>query len=957
MTSQYKGMRWLKCDLQVQTPEDEKHWQDTALNLQNPRRPKVNGQYDESDIQEKARIFLRRCHELGLDLVGITDHNFSSRSDPRDWFVVHLTEQNKTVAKEFGRQPLVILPGFEVDIGYHVLCLFNPAKKQKHFEECNRILTKLGLAENARFDQSGPKQLRHNDQRVSLKKLIEIVQGEHDGIVVAAHSDQNKGLFFDTANREDYTNSELYCVELTQNPPAQKHQEIIAGNNSAWQREFSHPAWIMSSDAKSIRTDEEGQPIANSLGYRYTWIKMSEPSVESLRQAFLDHESRIRVPLNVSTDRSPGDLVKQSVIRSISIKDAVFLANQDVYFSPNMNCVIGGRGSGKSTLLEYLRVMLGKDKTNDLDTGTRERIRRVKSTLNNQSAAVSLEVCWESAEGVEDRIVWENGRPVVKDLELEDPETYFENLQVSFYSQQQLNRLTDSRTDERGVRQADRLLELVDGFAKEELDELDQQGDAIKRQIAQAFSVQRAISEQKTILKRLKQERQELERQWKAQSDIQGPAQRHQALKSESRYLERIEGSEGQRFTDVADLADEVASSHAAFSLENAPHGEWFAEIDAKVKVAKDKLAADIRKSAEAFDNAISELVSKHPDWPVIKSELDQADAEFEKACTDKGLSPDDVGHLQDINHARSRKEEEIEGVEKEIEQLSESANDPVKLITDLHTVWRKQFDKREDAVKKANDLAVLDGGSGQRFIEVSATYQQDSKAFSQHWAKFGPDDKRTRLGKAWDEIGDQLYKKFSEDNGASASPWQYLKDLIDLDAQSAGSGLTQLSTELFSHIVDNAEKWETLQVSRVEDAVDMRLFRPDGTEAGSIAKGSLSDGQRNTAALALLLAQDGGPLVIDQPEDELDSNFVFRELIPMLRKVKSKRQLIMATHNANLPVNGDAELVYAFEAQDGKGEVLANGGLDQEAVTKAVLDIMEGTEEAFRRRREKYHF
>ncbi|MES9858800.1 MAG: hypothetical protein ABW166_19675 [Sedimenticola sp.] len=92
--------------------------------------------------------------------------------------------------------------------------------------------------------------------------------------------------------------------------------------------------------------------------------------------------------------------------------------------------------------------------------------------------------------------------------------------------------------------------------------------------------------------------------------------------------------------------------------------------------------------------------------------------------------------------------------------------------------------------------------------------------------------------------------------------------------------------------------------------------------------------------------------MVIDQPEDELDSNFVFRELIPMLRKVKNKRQLIMATHNANLPVNGDAELVYAFEAKDGQGEILAQGD-----VTKAVLDIMEGTEGAFRKRREKYYF
>ena len=173
----------------------------------------------------------------------------------------------------------------------------------------------------------------------------------------------------------------------------------------------------------------------------------------------------------------------------------------------------------------------------------------------------------------------------------------------------------------------------------------------------------------------------------------------------------------------------------------------------------------------------------------------------------------------------------------------------------------------------------------------------------------------------------------------------------------SAGSDFGANSQELFQHIQDNLERWEKLRCSRVQDTVDMKLFRADGSTAGSIAEGSLSDGQRNTAALALLLAQEGGPLVIDQPEDELDSNFVFRELIPMLRKVKSKRQLIIATHHANLPVNGDAELVYAFEARDGKGEARACGGLDQASVTKAVLDIMEGTEEAFRRRREKYHF
>lgn len=955
MTDLYKGMRWLKCDLQVQTPEDARHWKDDGLKLKDPRRPKNDGRPNESDIQEKARIFLRRCHELGLDLIGITDHNFSAKTDPRDWFVVHLAEQNKTVAEEFDRPPLILLPGFEVDIGYHVLCLFKPAKKQKHFEACNRVLTKLGLAEDVRFDQAGPKQLRHNDQRVSLKKLIEIVQGEHDGIVIAAHADQDSGMFSDSANREDYANPDLYCVELTQNPPAPKHIDILSAKNVAWQRTYSHPAWIMSSDAKSIR-EEDGKPVANSLGYRYTWIKMSKPSVESLRQAFLDHESRIRIPVDISTDTHPQELVKQPVIRSISVKDAIFLADQSVHFSPNMNCIIGGRGSGKSTLLEYLRVMLGKDKSKDLDDGTKERISRIRGTLNRPRSSTELEVFWVSADDVKDRVVWDTGQPTLPDLELEDPATYFDNLQVSFYSQQQLNRLTDARTDERGIRQAERLLELVDGFAQDDLDKLAAQEDALKRQIAHAFSTKRAIAEQMSILKRLRQERQELERQWKAQSDIQEPAHRHQALKEEARYLSRLKGAKGQKFSDVADLAEAVAASHVNFTVDQAPHSDWFIALDAKVKNAKEELAEKIRTATDQFDQTIVGLVNDSPQSNGIKADIEQADDEFSQACAEKGLTPDDVGHLQDVNQARGRKDEEIEEVEGEIGRLNDSADDPNAVISNLHGIWKQQFEKRGEAVKKANDLAVLDEGD-HRFVEVSAAYQQDSKTFSQHWGNFGPGDGRTRLGRGWEELGDKLYKLFSDAAGASPSPWQYLKDRLDPEAETTGVEFGDLSSELYQHIWGNGETWEKIQVSRVEDAVDMRLFRPDGTVAGSIAEGSLSDGQRNTAALALLLAQDGGPLVIDQPEDELDSNFVFRELIPMLRKVKNKRQLIMATHNANLPVNGDAELVYAFEAKNSRGEVLAQGGLDQGDVTKAVLDIMEGTEEAFRRRREKYHF
>jgi hypothetical protein len=144
----YEGMRWFKCDFQVQTPEDGVNWADDDTRLGDPRRPLVapepdaNGNRnpskpDERGIQEVARTYLRRCHALDLEVIGVTDHNFSQKTEPRDWFLTHLIEQNKSVAHELNRRPLHIFPGFEVDVGYHILCLFAPAKKASHVRRAN----------------------------------------------------------------------------------------------------------------------------------------------------------------------------------------------------------------------------------------------------------------------------------------------------------------------------------------------------------------------------------------------------------------------------------------------------------------------------------------------------------------------------------------------------------------------------------------------------------------------------------------------------------------------------------------------------------------------------------------------------------------------------------------------------------------------------------------------------
>lgn len=122
-----------------------------------------------------------------------------------------------------------------------------------------------------------------------------------------------------------------------------------------------------------------------------------------------------------------------------------------------------------------------------------------------------------------------------------------------------------------------------------------------------------------------------------------------------------------------------------------------------------------------------------------------------------------------------------------------------------------------------------------------------------------------------------------------------------------------------------------------------------------------LSVGQRATAILLLLFALEGRVLVLDQPEDDLDNRFVYEDIVTLLRQQKGgtamaqARQIIMATHNANIPVLGDAELVLPLEARAGRAHVISHASIDEAATRQLIKAIMEGGEAAFQRRAEKY--
>lgn len=953
----YEGMRWFKCDFQVQTPEDAAHWGDADIRLPEPRRPMVvpapdaNGvvgpaKPDENRLQEIARAYLRRCHEVGLELIGVTDHNFSQKTDPRDWFLTHLVEQNKSVARDLGCQPLHILPGFEVDIGYHVLCLFEPARKERDLRRVNKLLCKLGLDEAERFLQGQPRHLRRAGATVSLKDLIDLVQVEHNGIVIAAHSDQTDGILDNARNAEDYKNKKLLALEVTANPPAQRVLDVVEGRDRAWARPDCHPAYVMSSDAKSLKTDGQGQPVANSLGYRHTWLKMSKPSIEALRQAFLDPLSRIQLQ-----GARPSEALVHPRITKVTIRGARFLEDQEVHFSEGFNCVIGGRGSGKSSLLEYVRFAIGHEdpaaKAEDEDPSLQRKRKQLKESLTPEA---ELRVTFEVGNGVSDTLVYAPGKPAAQQRwldgrEVADLNTVLRQLQLQFFSQGELSRMTN------GAQGQAQVLALIDSAAGASLLELKATERDLKARLKALFQSTRDAARLQGEVAVAQQEAVELERQLKAREAVQEDSQLNQLALEARRYLNRMKLADTPIVEAVNQVLQQLGTPLEPLSAnaDKWPNAEWFKTSVMEMEQARAALATAIANAMTGYQQAMAVSLGEGA-TQATEQEIAAVQERFHAACVASGIQEDDIARMQGLEEKRQEKLRLVEERQKRLAEVQTEADKFSPVLGELHAVWRSQFDARR-ATAEAIQAAVAS-----QTVRLTTAFMADEASFKAAWARLAPADKRGKLARRWEDYGDELFHQWHKLGDASV--WETLEAArTDTDVLESVF-LEGLHQALFVHLdgEDTRPLWEDVRLSRVSDGIDVELLREDRTVAGSMS-GALSEGQRNTVLLNLLLARGEGPIVIDQPEDELDSSFIYRTLVRDLRAAKCKRQLIVATHNANLPVNADAEQIYALEARDGRGKPRAHGGLDRKGVAEAVLDIMEGSEQAFKQRSEKYHF
>jgi len=137
------------------------------------------------------------------------------------------------------------------------------------------------------------------------------------------------------------------------------------------------------------------------------------------------------------------------------------------------------------------------------------------------------------------------------------------------------------------------------------------------------------------------------------------------------------------------------------------------------------------------------------------------------------------------------------------------------------------------------------------------------------------------------------------------------------------------------------------------EDEIDIK-YKPSGSAVFKPLS-TASAGQKTTAVLTFILSQGNVPLVLDQPEDDLDNRLVYELIVDRLKQAKEHRQIIVVTHNANIPVNGDAEYIISMNSESNTLQVLHSGTVEQLTIKKEICDVMEGSEQAFEMRSKRY--
>jgi hypothetical protein len=915
------GSRWFRADLHVHTIDD----------LPGGRARMPSGMSgDPSDpgvLRQYARVILTNTVAASVQVLGLTPHAVQLGNSPETCAVWHIVDvwntENDNDGVPFREKIYAVFPGFEPNVndggsGVHLVFLFDPEIGR------DRYLRLFDAIMDARkpWENDGLR-LTTRDAK-TICQTIDDRQHESEStdspwnyLVLAPHFQSHHGVLAEVKSQvlETFPCQRLAGYELGEEKLPTDFNETEKPGLFLLPFMAKHrQAFFHASDAYGIGSSSSG--VVRNMGHRTTWFKLASPRIEALRQAFIASESRLRIAYERAEDNilrqvpEPPDPLQgtRPWLRRVTIcGEAAFFGGKNeegprkvtVDMSPDLTCIIGGSMTGKSTLLDGLRVHVDAEMPND------DRLYKDVTARGR------------------DRFL--AGQPFV---ELDTPgggtDHPHERWPAIFFTQNELQLLAK---DPRAVE------DILSRLAPAER-------ETIMRGKDRLTQLDATLTNQAQDLEKLLDEHAEVEQQLTTAHEARSALEDFKNAGLETMQAsEHLHGHVGHMLKQAKELQEQVQAIAIAL-------GEATIDTDTETLLRKclERMKAQVgagdvgtlharavetvKKAAVSIEQWATVLSHTHE---VVSSAVVVDRQTIERKLAEMGHNAEKLAEFQTLNRKASMLSSYeaacAESRAKVIKAREVFQRDYAER-TDLVMAQRKAFDRvKQEVERQFNErirISRVDYGISEGLEQFLFSFKQ--KGITQWWNGLDPQVRPNP---------EQLFDKL--ENGG----------LLDL-------GMSRTVVERFQEVFSEAKKY-MLQALRNQDKYILELLVGDDEYREA---DRLSGGKRVSLLLSLLLeAHDERPLVIDQPEDELDNRFLWETVLPALRRLKGRRQVIVATHNANIVVNGDADLVVQLEADAEHGSVAVVGAIENPVVRTAIVETVDGGEKAFELRKAKYGF
>ena len=918
----YPGARWWKFDFHTHTP----------ASLDTPWS-KIKNEAQQLTPDQ----WLLRFMAAEVDCVAITDHNAFGWIDLLKAAYDRLDDERPA---DFRR--LCLFPGVELSVngGFHLLVIFDRTANGGHVRD---LL--------ARVEYQGT---YGRCDAVTKKSPVEVVEiaSTLGALAIPAHVDQEKGLL---QTVEENAGLQL---RLDANTVRQVigRPEVLAAEvvNSDW---VKHPVYaeagcpwteVLGSDCHNFRGDHGDRRLP---GERYTWVKMGQPSIEGLRLALLDGiASSIR-----RSETEPGDpnRLPRLAIEAVTVKNARCAGHDnplDVRFSPWMSTVVGGRGSGKSTIVEMLR--LGLDRARELPDRLRrefEEFAKVPADSRKDRGALREETTVTVTyrkHGGRFRVRWQNGDASIEEQSeagewAPSPGDVQGRFPVRIFSQKQVFELAAD---------PDALLRLVDDASPVERAEQERRRLELETRYLSLRGQVRELEARLADRSRVEGELADVERQL-AVFEAGG----HQALLVAFQRRRRQQREQEMRTDEMNDFRTKVRKLAEAtepsdvreevFDRENPAEAELLVlveELRGKQREFADRLNAMAAEAADFLDRWRARVAQSS--W-ASASEKTAADytALVERLAAEGVDDPASYGDLVQRRHALESDVNGFAALRARVDQLQAQA---VQVLGEMET-WRIDLTRMRTKLLEK----VLTGND---FVEMTVVPFGKDAAASETAFRDSLGRQDERLQKDVDGILTGLYRGLPIDVEERIEKVKARVADVKADVARIVAGRQIAGRTGWFHRHVRALRPE--QIDRFmcwwpEDGLQVRYRRAGDDQLVPIERGS--PGQKSAAILAFLLSHGDQPIVLDQPEDDLDNHLIYDLIVQQIRASKKGRQIVLATHNPNVVVNGDAEMVISMNQLSGQCAMDDDGSgcLQDPGVRAEICRVMEGGRQAFERR------